>query len=181
MRYVPTSSCMDKQVAKLNARRPTTGNDGAKACKPSPTTSRTWHACTFQGTQPQPLTFGLGHDFLSILRNSGLLLQLGLEALDSPRGDQVDLHGLLAPLDDDGVRHAAENCVDLFVGATASGKRYAQASRRWPAKKWKCEDVRRKRLHSQYIRLSVAENTVILRTYVRTCKDRGQSSMTHKC
>ena len=51
------------------------------------------------------LTLGLGHDFLSILGDAGLLLQLRLEGLDSAGGDQVDLDGLLAPFDDDRVRH----------------------------------------------------------------------------
>ena len=60
---------------------------------------------THRSRSQTDLTFGLGHDFLSILGDAGLLLQLGLEALDTPRGDQVDLHGLLAPLDDDRVRH----------------------------------------------------------------------------
>ena len=51
------------------------------------------------------LTLGLGHDFLSILGDAGLLLQLRLEGLDSAGGDQVDLDGLLSPFDDDRVRH----------------------------------------------------------------------------
>ena len=51
------------------------------------------------------LTLGLGHDFLSILGDAGLLLQLRFEGLDSAGGDQVDLDGLLAPFDDDRVRH----------------------------------------------------------------------------
>ena len=62
-----------------------------------------------------PLTFGLGHDLLSILGHAGLLLELGLEALDAASGDQVDLDGLLSPLDDDWVRHGWQCGSTMYV------------------------------------------------------------------